>query len=70
VPREIGFLDRTGRTLYDFREGTVQMPGSSWERADRLKPEGTRAYLGLVRFWESMMVTRAKGRLGTRAIVN
>jgi hypothetical protein len=70
VPREIGFVGRTGRTLYDFREGSVQLPGSSWERADRLKPDGTRAYLGLVRFWESMMVTRAKGRLGTRAIVN
>jgi Sulfatase len=60
-PREIGLLDTTGRTLYDFRNDRVQLPGAAeWQRPDRLTGAGSASFLALVRRWERMMVARAR----------
>ena len=60
-PREIGLLSTAGRTLYDFREDRVQVPGSAgWQRPDRLSGGDSASFLGLVQLWERMMIARAR----------
>jgi hypothetical protein len=59
-PREIGVLDGIGRTVYDFRNDRVQLPGAGWQRPDRLSEAGSASFLALVRRWERMMVARTR----------
>jgi hypothetical protein len=57
-PGQIGFTSRSGRTIYDFREGRFQFDGSEPRAPDALDARARRVFLDLVHTWERMMLAR------------
>ena len=57
-PRQIGFRDSTGRTLYDFRSQRLQIHGGPWLRSDELSGPARDGFLRLLHYWERMMLAR------------
>ena len=57
-PRQIGFRDSTGLTLYDFRNQRLQIHGGPWLRPDKLSGPTRDSFLRLIRYWERMMLAR------------
>ena len=60
-PRQIGFRDRAGRTLYDFRSQRVQLHDGPWLRASELSASDRVTFLRLIHYWERMMLARSSG---------
>ena len=57
-PRQIGFRDRAGRVLYDFRSQRLQTRGGPWQRPSDLSGADRADFLRLVHDWERMMLAR------------
>ncbi len=59
-PRQIGFVNGSTRTLYDFRQRAALVGNGGWRRPEMLSGDQQAAYLDLVRFWERMMLAKAE----------
>jgi arylsulfatase A-like enzyme len=66
-PRQLAFLDRGGRFIYDFRSRRARAPAGDWLPPDQL-PKGEReVFLELVRFWERVQLARRDAWRGPRS---
>ena len=61
-PRQIAFLGRDGRVVYDLRTGLVRIRGGAWRRPGDLNGSERAEFLRLVREWERMVLARRAGR--------
>jgi hypothetical protein len=57
-PRQIAFLGDAGRTIYDFRNGRVQIGKGPWRRTGDLSGTDRDAFLRLIQTWERMVLAR------------
>ena len=58
-PRQIAFVARQGaRMIYDFRNGRAQIGDGEWRRFSEVERSQAPALLGLVQYWERMMIAR------------
>lgn len=63
-PRQIAFLRRDGRTVYDFRSQRVQIRGGAWTAPEDLDGPDRAEFLALVRAWEGMIQARKSSDQG------
>lgn len=61
-PRQIGFVMREGRLIYDFRSSRVQLPDGSWHRSTQLPEVWHREFLRLVWRWEAIRLASVERR--------
>ncbi|HUE88990.1 MAG TPA: sulfatase-like hydrolase/transferase [Vicinamibacterales bacterium] len=57
-PRQIAFLLKAGRLIYDFRTARVQVPGDQWRLPSELSGVSRDMFLRLVWQWEAMSLAR------------
>jgi hypothetical protein len=60
-PRQIGFAGGNDRLIYDFRDRRVLRQTEGGARAAAVPDEDSSGVLGLVHFWERMMLARTAG---------
>jgi hypothetical protein len=56
APAAIALTTAEGRITYDFRADVFRAPGDAGKHPSELDDQDRRAFLGLIRFWESMVV--------------
>ena len=61
-PRQIAFRDKSGRTIYDFREGRFKGPAGSWQRPDNLSPSDKADFVSLIHYWEREVLAAQAAR--------
>jgi arylsulfatase A-like enzyme len=55
-PRQVAFVQDGSRTIYDFRNGRVQMGDGLWRHPGELSAAEREEFLGLIHFWERLML--------------
>ena len=55
-PKQIAFIARGGRLIYDFRSDRVQMSPGPWVRPDELPTSDHEEFLALIRYWERIQL--------------
>ena len=61
-PRQVAFLRRQGRIIYDFRTDRVQRDGGAWQPPDSLSPPARAEFEELIWHWEQMRLAQARHR--------
>lgn len=58
-PRQVAFLDRRGRLVYDFRSRRVQLRAGTWVRPGDMPKDEENDFVELIRYWERIQLARA-----------